>query len=41
MTRDVEWVECKITDPEETQNMLHNLHEEYLVSGIEEDKIPT
>ena len=39
MTRYVKWSEWKITEPVETLNMFRNFHEEYLVPGIEEDKI--
>ena len=41
MTRDVKWMDWKMTDPEETLKMLHDAHKEYLVPGIEECIIPT
>ena len=40
MTRVVNWVELKITDPAETLKTFRNSHKEGLVPGIEEYKIP-
>ena len=40
MKRDVKGEEYKMTDPEETLKMFRDTHEEDLVPGIEEDKIP-
>ena len=40
MTRDVKWVDWKMTDTAETLMVFHKAHTEYLVPGIEEDIIP-
>ena len=34
MTRDIKWVEWKITDPVETMNIFSDLNEDYIVPGI-------
>ena len=41
MTRDVKWVEWKMTDTAEKLNMFRDSNEEYLVPDIYEDKIHT
>ena len=41
MTRDINWVEPKITDPAETMKMFRDLNKYDLVSGIDRDKTPT
>ena len=41
VTRGVNWVGWKMTDPAETLKMFRKAHEEYLVPGIEEDNIYT
>ena len=41
MTWDVKWTDWKMTDPSETLKMFRDAHEEYLVPGIEKDKITT
>ena len=41
MTWDVKWTDWKMTDPSETLKMFRDAHEEYLVRGIEKDKITT
>ena len=41
ITRDVKWVDWKMTDPADTLKMFCEANKEYLVPGIEEDIIPT
>ena len=40
MTRDVQWVDQKVTDPAETLKLYCKVHKGDLVPVIEEDKIP-
>ena len=40
MTRDVKWLDWKMTDPAETLKMFCKAEKEYLVPGIKEDIIP-
>ena len=41
MIRGVKWVDWKNTDPVETLKMFRKVAKEYLVTGIEEEVIPT
>ena len=41
MTRDIKWVEWKITDPAETMKMFCGPNKDNLVPGIKEEKTPT
>ena len=41
ITRDIKWVELKMTNPAKTMKMFCNTHKEYLVRGREEDQIHT
>ena len=41
MTREVKWGDWENIDPAETMKMFRKEEKKYLVSGIEEDVIPT